>query len=128
VLWKAVSLRLCVVLVVAVGSDVAALMLLPHEDIDCGVVVYGCRVVLFLCVVDKDNSLPTSRCCNSSNVPHTLTGSTHAAIVSAERNGLLLLTNVLEVLDGALKLHAVDGLCGFVGVLERDTILTYCKP
>jgi len=61
-------------------------------------------------------------------MPHTLTGSTHAAIVSAERNGLLLLTDVLEVLDSALKLHAVDGLSGLMGVLERDTTITFRQP
>jgi len=53
--------------------------------------------------------------------PHTLTGPANAAVVSAEGNGLLLLANVLEVLDGAGKLHAVDSTGSLEGVLERDT-------
>jgi len=58
--------------------------------------------------------------------PHTLTGPANAAVVSAERNGLLLLADVLEVLDGAGELHAVNGTGSLEGVLERNTTEEAC--
>jgi len=36
-------------------------------------------------------------------------------------NGLLMLCDVLEILNGALKLPSVDGLGGLAGVFEGDT-------
>lgn len=46
---------------------------------------------------------------------------TGAAGVPAHGDSLLLLLDVLEELDGAVQLPAVDGLGGLAGVLERDT-------
>lgn len=43
------------------------------------------------------------------------------ASVAAERDGLGLLLHVLEELDSALQLPAVDSLGGLAGVLEGDT-------
>lgn len=51
----------------------------------------------------------------------TLGGSADAASVSSERNGLLVLLDVLEELEGAGQLPAIDGLGGFPGVLERNS-------
>lgn len=41
--------------------------------------------------------------------------------VAAHRDGLALLLDVLEELDGALELPAVDGLGGLASVLEGHT-------
>lgn len=43
------------------------------------------------------------------------------ASVAAEGDGLGLLLDVLEELEGALQLPSVDGLGGLAGVLEGDT-------
>ena len=51
----------------------------------------------------------------------TLGGVSSAASIAAHGDGFLLLLDVLEESDGALKLPAVDGLGSFAGVLERNT-------
>ena len=53
---------------------------------------------------------------NSDN--RTLRGATDAANEPAERDGLLLLGDVVEEGDGTLELPAVDRLSGFPRVLE----------
>lgn len=45
---------------------------------------------------------------------------TDAAIVALEGNNLLLLHDILEELDSALKLHALDSVDGFTSVLRRN--------
>jgi len=83
-------------------------------------------------LVDVFPGIPSLSPCSARSViaakkvPHTLTGPANAAVVSAERNGLLLLADVLEVLDGAGELHAVDGTGSLEGVLERDTTEEFC--
>jgi hypothetical protein len=52
---------------------------------------------------------------------HTLGTSASAAGISSHGDSLLLLLDVLEELDRALELPAVDGLGGFSGVLEGDS-------
>jgi hypothetical protein len=51
----------------------------------------------------------------------TLSSSSCASSITPHWNGLLVLSNILQVLDCALQLPAVDCLCGFAGVLEGDT-------
>lgn len=50
----------------------------------------------------------------------TLGGAAGGAGVAAHGDGLLVLLDVLEELDGALELPAVDGLGGLAGVLEGN--------
>jgi len=50
-----------------------------------------------------------------------LCASSNTTSVSVEWDNLLQFLDVLEVLDGTVDLHAVDGLGGLTGVLERDT-------
>lgn len=52
---------------------------------------------------------------------HTLGGATSTTGVSSHGDGLRMVQNVLEELDGTLELEAVDGLRGLTGVLERHT-------
>lgn len=51
----------------------------------------------------------------------TLCGAASRASVAPHGNGLLVLLDILEVLDGLVQVPAVDGLCGLTSVLERDT-------
>ena len=51
----------------------------------------------------------------------TLSSSAGAASVSSHGDGLGLLLDVLEELDGAGQLPAIDGLSGLAGVLERNS-------
>lgn len=51
----------------------------------------------------------------------TLSGSTNGAVESSERNGSLVVQNLVQVLLGLLQVPAVDGLGGFSGVLERHS-------
>lgn len=51
----------------------------------------------------------------------TLGGSAGAAGISSHGDGLDVLLHILEELDGALKLPAVDGLGGLAGVLEGNS-------
>jgi hypothetical protein len=50
-----------------------------------------------------------------------LSSTASAASVSAHGDDLGLVLDVVEELEGALKLHALDGLGGLTGVLEADT-------
>ena len=50
----------------------------------------------------------------------TLGSATDATAVPTHGDGLLVLLDVLEELDGALQLPSVDGLSGLAGVLEGD--------
>lgn len=54
-------------------------------------------------------------------ISRTLCGATNATAVAAHGDGLLVLLDVLEELDGALQLPSVDGLSGLAGVLEGNT-------
>lgn len=47
-----------------------------------------------------------------------LGSSTDASIESSEGNGLLVVAHIVEVADGLVQPHAVDGLRSFAGVLE----------
>ena len=51
----------------------------------------------------------------------TLRSTSSAASVSAHGDDLGLVLDVVEELEGALKLHALDGLGGLTGGLEADT-------
>lgn len=51
----------------------------------------------------------------------TLSRPANVTRISSERNGLLVVQDVLEVRIGALQLHAIDGLGGLARVLEADT-------
>lgn len=69
-----------------------------------------------------DNSTTTKEKLKKSSWDfRTLGGSADAASVSSESNGLLVLLDVLEELDSAVQLPAVDGLGGLPGVLEGDS-------
>jgi hypothetical protein len=61
-------------------------------------------------------SNPRKRCKS-----RTLGGAANGTAVAAHGNGLALGHDVLEELDRALKLPAVDGLSGLASVLERNT-------
>lgn len=50
-----------------------------------------------------------------------MSGAADGAVVPAHGDGLLVLLDVLEELNGALQLPSVDGLSGLAGVLEGDT-------
>lgn len=54
-------------------------------------------------------------------MPLTLGVAASAASESAEGNNLGLVLDVVEEGKSALQLHAVDGLGGLAGVLERNT-------
>lgn len=54
-------------------------------------------------------------------VDRTLSGSANAASISSHGDGLGLLLHVLEELDGAGQLPAIDGLGGLAGVLEGNS-------
>ena len=62
----------------------------------------------------------TRKCIHASG-RLTLCGATSAPGISPHGDGLDVTLDILEVLDGALELPAVDGLGGLAGVLERDT-------
>lgn len=49
-----------------------------------------------------------------------LRSSTHTSLESSEGNGLLVLTHIVEVANGLVQAHSVDGLRSFAGVLEMD--------
>ena len=51
----------------------------------------------------------------------TLCASTSASSITSHGDGLLEFLHILEVLDGAVDLPAVDGLGSLTGVLEADT-------
>ena len=51
----------------------------------------------------------------------TLSGTASASGVSAHGDGLGLLLDILEELEGTGEFPAVDGLGGLAGVLERNT-------
>lgn len=51
----------------------------------------------------------------------TLSGPANAASISSEGDGLLVLLDVLEELDGTGQLPAIDGLGGFARVLEGNS-------
>lgn len=51
----------------------------------------------------------------------TLGGATSAPGIASHWNSLGVALDVLEVLDGALELPAIDGLGGLAGILEGDT-------
>lgn len=51
----------------------------------------------------------------------TLSGASSGTGVAPHGNGLLVVEDVAEVGEGALKLPSVDGLGGLAGVLERNT-------
>lgn len=51
----------------------------------------------------------------------TLSSSASAASVSSHGDSLGLLLHILEELDGAGQLPAIDGLCGLAGVLEGNS-------
>ena len=55
------------------------------------------------------------------HVLRTLSSTTGSSSVSSHGNGLLLLLNVLQELDGTLQLPSVDGLGGLTSVLERNS-------
>lgn len=63
--------------------------------------------------------MPTSR--HELSMPRTLSGAASAASISSHGDRLLVLLDVLEELDGAVELPAVDGLRRLAGVLVRDT-------
>jgi len=50
-----------------------------------------------------------------------LCSTSSSSSISSHWDGLLVLLNVLEELDGSLELPAIDSLGGFSRVLERDT-------
>jgi hypothetical protein len=52
---------------------------------------------------------------------HTLCATASAASVSSHGDALLQFLDILEVLDRTLNFPAIDGLCSFAGVLERDS-------
>ena len=52
---------------------------------------------------------------------HTLCASANATSISPHRDYLLELLHILEVLEGAIQLPAVDSLCGLASVLEGDS-------
>lgn len=54
----------------------------------------------------------------SHDCVHTLCASTSASSVSSHGDSLLQFLHILEVLEGAIQLPAIDSLCGFSGVLE----------
>ena len=64
---------------------------------------------------------PATRSLRVCRIVRTLRSTADGASVAAEGDDLLLLLDVLEELDGALQLPAVDGLGGLAGVLERNT-------
>lgn len=51
----------------------------------------------------------------------TLSGASSGASVAPHGNGLLVVEDIAEVGESALKLPSVDGLGGLAGVLERNT-------
>ena len=53
-------------------------------------------------------------------VVHTLRTSSGSTSVPPHGNGFLVLLDILEVVDGASELPAVDRLGGLAGVLEGD--------
>lgn len=57
----------------------------------------------------------------SAESSRTLGSAADGATVAAHGDSLALLLDVLEELDGALELPAVDGLGGLAGVLEGHT-------
>lgn len=57
----------------------------------------------------------------SAGSSRTLGSAADGATVAAHGDSLALLLDVLEELDGALELPAVDGLGGLAGVLEGHT-------
>ena len=61
-----------------------------------------------------------SQCLGGRNKNRTLSSSASAAGVAAHGDSLLLLLDVLEELDGALQLPAVDGLGSLPGILEGN--------
>ncbi len=75
---------------------------------------------LLACVKIKTTWLATLLLPTPSHIgfSRTLRRSAGAAGIAPHGDGLLLLLDVLEELDGALQLPAVDGLGGLPGVLE----------
>ena len=65
-----------------------------------------------------NSQLPTS---NRERLSLTLSAAASAASVPPHGDDLDRVGDVLEELDGALELHALDGLGGLTGVLEADT-------
>lgn len=56
-----------------------------------------------------------------AGIQSTLGGATGSSGVPPHGNGLLVLLDVLEELDGTLELPAIDSLGGLASVLERHT-------
>ena len=58
---------------------------------------------------------------SQSSMPHTLSGTASAASISPHWDSLLVLLDVLEKLERAVELPAIDGLRSLAGVFVRDT-------
>ena len=59
--------------------------------------------------------------CPRREMPRTLCSPSCAPSVPPHRHSLLLLNHIAQVCQRTLELPAIDGLCGFAGVFERDT-------
>lgn len=72
-------------------------------------------------IVGSDERGPFQLMSAICRILRTLCATASAASISSHGNALLQFLDILEVLDRALDLPAVDGLGGLAGVLEADT-------
>jgi hypothetical protein len=72
--------------------------------------------------IQSQSGCPADSCVASLDlVSRTLSASSSAPSIPTHRHALLQLLHILEILDRALNLPAVDGLRSLAGVLEADT-------